>query len=130
MTITATAPAATTTAEATDRSMPVTAIKNAIALPHYTVGAYDTMEAWNTKIVVVVNGLDGPTWVLRPGCRKVTRRNILALAVPSLDALTLPLVQRLTGVLTDYIVVRDLPVENRRKGLVKGTTVRPMPWNR
>lgn len=123
----------TATATKTATELPtirVGAIRNAIDLDHYSVAAYDSIEEWQQKIVVVMPDLDGPTWVLRPGARSVNRRNIMALAVPTLEALTLDLAQRLTNMGTDYITVRVLPADLRRQGRVRGTTPVRMPWTR
>lgn len=97
-------------------TMPVSALKNALNMDHYTLAPDDTMELWQLKIVVVDPSLSEPTWVLRPRARKAHRGSIMALAVPSLNALTLEAAQRLTSRVTKHIVVRPLSRENRRKG--------------
>lgn len=116
-----------------EKTIPTMSVKNvtkALDRDHYVLTAYDSDERWNFKVVVVLPEINEPTWVLRPGTRKVTRQNVLALAVPSLEALTLDLAQAHTRMGTDYITVHTLPRENRRAGsLAKGERVR-MGWER
>lgn len=103
-------------------------LRDAVDLDHYLLGAYDTSEQWNLKAVVIAPDLTEPTWVVRPGAKKATRRSILALALPSLDALTLDLAQRLVCVLTEYVTVRRWDRLDRVKGnVVRGDLV-PAPW--
>lgn len=112
----------------TTPTMPVTALKSASHLTHYLVAAYDSSEAFNQHILVVDPTLTEPTWVLRPRTTKLTRRNIMALAVPNLQALTLRLAQQLTHMVTNYITVREFPLANRRKGMVAAGPLVPTPW--
>lgn len=98
-------------------------------LDHYTVAAYDSTETMNLRIVVIVPDVTEPTWILRPRARSARRSNIMALALPNLDALTLALARRLTHIGTDYIVVRECLAEARAKNKIQpGRAVR-MPWN-
>ncbi|WP_137725813.1 hypothetical protein [Prescottella subtropica] len=74
--------------------------------PQYALCPYDTMETFNRRVVVVTDQVTGPTVIRAP--RRRSNRRPAALAVPHLDALTLPLAQALTRVGTDYIVIRHL----------------------
>lgn len=108
--------------------MSAKAVKNAIDLDHYVLAAYDSIEAWNLKIVVVIPDIEAPTWVLAPRARKASRKSILALAVPSLEALTLEIAKTHTGMGTDYITLHTLDRVDRRAGRVaKGRPVQ-VPW--
>lgn len=97
-------------------TMRVRDISGALDRPHYLVAAYDSTEQFNQRVVVVVDSLTEPAWVLRPDARSAGRRGSLALAVPSLDALTLHVAQQLTRVVTDYIVVREWATADRAAG--------------
>lgn len=109
--------------------MSVSAISHAIDRDHYIVAPHDTIETWQMKILVVIPGLDSPTWVVKPRTRTVTRRSVLALAVPSLDAFTVEMAQQLTREVTDYITLYEWPRSTRQKGafLPRGPQV-PAPW--
>lgn len=120
----------TATQAAETATMSVKDIKNALSKTHYIVAAYDSQETFNQHIVVVLPEVSEPTWVLRPGARKPTRRNVLALAVPSIDALTLDLSQSLTRMVTDYITVREFPEFAREGGFIEAGRPVSMPWNR
>lgn len=74
--------------------------------PQYALCPYDTMETFNRRVLVVTDHVTGPTVIRAP--RKRSNRRPAALAVPHLDALSLPLAQAITRVGTDYIVLRHL----------------------
>lgn len=106
-------------------TMRIGSVTRAIDRDHYLVAAYDSIEHFNQHIVVVLPDLAELTWVLRSGARTVRRSNVMALAVPSLETLTLPIARQLTRVATDYITVREFPLEYRRRGIVRpGALVR------
>lgn len=86
---------------------------------HYFVAAYDSIERWNQHVVVVVPDLTQPVFILTRGGRVPRRRNIMAVAIPSLEHLTLAMGQQITGVRTDYIAVRDWSEAHRRAGTWK-----------
>lgn len=75
-------------------------------LRHYTIASYASTETFTQRLVIVDPAVTEPTWLMRPGTSKVVRRNVIALLLPTLDALTLDLAQTMTGVVTDYIGVR------------------------
>lgn len=102
--------------------------KPPVVLTHYLVAAYDSAETFRQHVVVIDPSLAEPTWVLRPRATKPTRRNIICLAVPNLESLTLSLAQELTNVVTDYITVREFPQVNRQRGVVKAGPIVPTPW--
>ncbi|WP_347956071.1 hypothetical protein [Gordonia aichiensis] len=79
-------------------------------LEHYLVAPYASIEHHFQNLVIVDPSLAEPTWLLRAGTRKVSRRNIVALLLPTLDHLTLDLAQTLTHMLTDYIGIRETPM--------------------
>lgn len=109
-------------------TIPVSSLRNAKDLDHYTLGAYDTTEPWQLRIVVIVPGLPGPSWVGRSRRQVTHSRKALALALPNLDALTLEMAQTHTNVITDYFGVREFARKDRARGKVlPGASVRP-PW--
>lgn len=109
-------------------TMSVTAIRNALSLDHYVLAAYDSIEERNLKIVVIMPGLAEPTWVLRPRARAATPSNVMALALPSLAALTLELAQAHTRMHIDYITIYELTRNSRSKGHVERGPAVPVPW--
>lgn len=109
-------------------TMSVTAIRNALLLDHYVLAAYDSIEERNLKIVVIMPGLAEPTWVLRPRARAVTPGSVMALALPSLAALTLELAQTHTRMRIDYITIYELTRNSRSKGRVERGPAVPVPW--
>ncbi|WP_420878947.1 hypothetical protein [Rhodococcus sp. (in: high G+C Gram-positive bacteria)] len=74
--------------------------------PQYALCPYDTIERFNHRVIVVTDKVTAPTVIRAP--RKRSNRWPAALAVPHLDALTLPLAQAVTRRATDYIVLRQL----------------------
>ncbi|KJR10566.1 hypothetical protein [Gordonia sihwensis] len=80
-------------------------------LEHYLVAPYASIEPHFQNLVIVDPSLTEPTWLLRAGTRKVSRRNIVALLLPTLDHLTLELAQSLTHMVTDYIGIRETPAD-------------------
>lgn len=90
--------------------------RNWLALDHYLLAPYASTEQHYQRMVVVDPSIAEPTWLLRPGTRKVVRRNIMALIVPSLADLTYDLAVEHTHVVTDYQGLRELPAAERRRG--------------
>ncbi|WP_345478105.1 hypothetical protein [Nesterenkonia rhizosphaerae] len=82
-------------------------------LDHFLAAAYASTENLNQRIIVVDPEITEPTLLLRPRTAKVKRSNVLALVVPSLRSLTLPIVRSVTGVDTTYTAVRTWPQAER-----------------
>ncbi|PCK24142.1 hypothetical protein CHR55_27260 [Rhodococcus qingshengii] len=74
--------------------------------PQYVLCPYDSIERRTHQVVVVTDAVTTPTVVRAPRAR--SNRKPIAIALPSLDALTLPLAQSAVRVQTDYIVLRHL----------------------
>lgn len=113
-------------------SMPllsVSRLERAIDLEHYLLAPSDSIEPWQWKIVVVVPSLAEPTWVVKPRARQASRRSIMALAVPSLEDLTLDLAQAHTSLVSDYITLYEFPRESRRRGAIERGARVSVPWS-
>lgn len=107
-------------------------IRNAADLDHYTLGAYDTTEPWQLRIIVVIPGLAAPAWVVPPRTRKGQARRprkTLALALPNLSALTLEMAQAHTNVVTDFMGVREFSHADRTVGRIRAGALVPVPWD-
>lgn len=74
--------------------------------PQYGLCPYDSIERRTHQVVVVTDAVTTPTLVRAPRAR--SNRKPIAIALPSLDTLTLPLAQSAVRVQTDYIVLRHL----------------------
>lgn len=84
----------------------------------YAVAAYDSSEGFQRRVLIVSAKVAEPT-VLRAK-RARTNRRPMAVIVPSLEAVSLPLLQALTGALTDFIAVRHLFTGARVMGKFDG----------
>lgn len=99
------------------KTIRLAALSPAIDRAHYLVAAYDSIERWQQKIVVIVPEISEASWVLAPGTRTARKAvNRMALAVPSLQSLTLEVLQALTNVATDFMTVRAWSREDRAAG--------------
>lgn len=97
-------------------AMSVNKLRGARKLDHYLLAAYDSVESFAQRIVVVDPRLDAPTLILRPRVRTASRGNVLALAVPSLADLSLELAQGHTNTVTEYMGLRLYPLKDRIAG--------------
>lgn len=82
------------------RKKPLSESNEYVAIP------YDSCENLYAKPIVVTAMVPRPTIIRQPRSR--TNRNPMALAVPELTAITMPLLQVLTRVVTSFITVRHL----------------------
>lgn len=96
-------------------------------LEHYLMAAYGSTESHFQRVVVVDPSVDEPTALLRPRCQVLKRSNILALLVPSTEAITAEVAHQVTGVVTDYVVLRRFPAEFRRAGIESVSKVTNIP---
>lgn len=97
-----------------------------IALDHYLLSAYGSIEAWQQHIVVIVPGLEEPAYVLAPRARNASKaRNRHALALPSLSALTSEMAAEVTHTLAPYFEARHWPREERAAGRLAVNTNTP-----
>lgn len=71
------------------QSMSLSKMKHDQIAAEYILAPHDTIEPWRWSIIVTVPSLTAPTWLLPKGKRTVTRANVAALALPSLEWLTL-----------------------------------------
>lgn len=85
-------------------------------LDHYLIAPYASTEQHYQRIVVVDPSIAEPTWLLRAGTSKPAGRNIMALIVPDLTALTYELAAAHTRIVTDYIGVRVWSPDDRKAG--------------
>ena len=85
-------------------------------LDHYSFAAYASIEQHTQTVVIVDPNVTEPTFLLAPGTRKVSRRNIVAVAVPSLDAIDRPLAIAITHVAASFFGLRSWPADMRQRG--------------
>lgn len=109
-------------------TMSVRSLTRATDRDHYFLVAFDSPEELYQHIVIILPEVTEPTWVLSPGARKVTRSNTLALALPSLTALTPDLARQLSGMVTDFFGLYRWTRADREAGnLTRGDRV-ALPW--
>ena len=84
-------------------------------LGHFLLAPYESTEP-HMQTVVLIDPTRPAAVILRPGCRKVTRRNVLAVRLRSLDELRVGLATDLTNVTAPWFGVREWTRETRRAG--------------
>lgn len=91
-------------------------------LQHFLLAAYASTENHTQRIVVVDPTIVEPTWVVKPRARAATHRTVLALMLPSLDALTTDMSSQHTGIRATYFGLREWPREDRWRGVHRPDT--------